>query len=595
MLQELRIRDLAIIEDLRVEFAPGLNVLSGETGAGKSILVDALGLVVGGRAASDLLRAGAEAAVVEAVFRLSARPDVRETLAALGLDPADEMVVRRSVAPGGKGKAHVNGSPVTQAMLSEITDALVEIHGQHEHQRLLRREFHLDCLDRAAALSDLRARVAQAARRAGDLARERNALRLSVEERIRQIDYLRFQVDEIRKADPEPGEDERLAAERSRLAHAARLAEIAAGAEAGLYSGEGAAVDVLGRAATALREGARLDPSLAAGAERVEAALREVEDVAAGLRDYAEKAVLDPDRLAEVDARLEALRKLARKYGPGMDGVRAALAQAEEKLALLEGHDERLAAIEKACTAAEDEGRALARELSAARRRAAWGLERKVREELAALGMPQGAFEVHFADEPFPPPGFGERGADRVEFLFSPNPGEPPRPLSRVASGGELARTMLALQNVLAAGDLPTTFVFDEADAGVGGRLADAVGRRLSDLASTHQVLCITHLPQIAARGAWHLRVIKEQRRGRTTARVEPLEGEARVEEIARMSGGAQVTETTRAHARDLLARGARDARPDPGASAPPPSGAAGRPGRDRALVRGRDGRPRPV
>ncbi len=568
MLQELRIRDLAIIEDLRVEFAPGLNVLSGETGAGKSILVDALGLVVGGRAASDLLRAGAEAAVVEAVFRLDGRPDVRGKLEALGLDASGEMVVRRSVAPGGKGRAWVNGSPVTQAMLAEITDALVEIHGQHEHQRLLRREFHLDCLDRSAGLLDRRAGIAETARRARELAREREALRLSVEERIRQIDYLRFQVDEIRKADPQPGEDGRLVAERARLAHAARLAEVAAGAEEGLYSGEGAAVDALGRAAAALREGARLDRGLGAGAERVEAALREIEDVAAELRDYAEKAVLDPERLAEVDARLETLRRLARKYGPGIEDVLAALGSAEEKLALLEGHDERLAAIEKGCAEAEEEGRARARELSAARRQAARALERKVREELTTLGMPQALFEVHFDEGPPPPPGFTERGADRVEFLFSPNPGEPPRPLARVASGGELARTMLALQNVLAAGDLPTTFVFDEADAGVGGRLADAVGRRLADLAAGHQVLCITHLPQIAARGAWHLRVIKEQRKARTVARVEVLEGDARVEEIARMSGGAQVTETTRAHARDLLSRGARDARaesPEPG------------------------------
>ncbi len=572
MLLELRIRDLAIIEDLRVQFAPGLNVLSGETGAGKSILVDALGLVVGGRAAPDLVRAGAEAAVVEALFRVDARPDVRERLEAQGLEARDEMVIRRSVAAEGKGRAWVNGSPVTQAMLAGITDALVEIHGQHEHQRLLRRDFHLDCLDRAAGLLESRARMSEAARCARDLGRERDALSVSVQDRLREIDLLRFQVDEIRKADPQPGEDARLDAERARLTHAARLAEIATGAEAGLYSGEGAAVDSLGRVAAALREGARLDPALGAGAERVEGALREVEDVAADLRGYAERGVFDPERLAEVDARLEILRRLTRKHGPGIEAVLAAQAAAEERLALLEGHDERLAAIEKACARAEDEGRARARELSAARRRAARGRERKVREELSALGMAQAAFEVRFDGEPPPPPGFGERGADRLEFLFSPNPGEPPRPLARVASGGELARTMLALQNVLAAGDVPTTFVFDEADAGVGGRLADAVGRRLADLAAGHQVLCITHLPQIAARGAWHLRVIKEPQGSRTVARVERLEGEARVEEVARMSGGAQVTETTRAHARDLLSRGARDAREGSGRQVLPAS-----------------------
>ena len=558
MLRELRIRDMAIIEDLCVEFTPGLNVLSGETGAGKSIVVDALDLALGGRGSGDLVRAGAETALVEAVFDLSRRSDARERLAGLGLEAGDELVVRRVLAPGSKGKIHVNGGAVTQGMLAQATEALVEIHGQHEHQRLLRRELHLEVLDRAAGLLPLCARVAETARRARELVRERDALRMSEDDRLRQIDYLRFQVNEIRGADLQPGEEERLVSERARLTHAARLAEIAAGAEAGLYSGEGAAVDTLGRVVAALREGARLDASLGEVAERIEGILREAEDAATTLRDYAREAVLDPERLEALEVRLETVRKLTRKYGPDVDGVLHTLASAQESLAALEGHDERLASIEAQCAAVVAQGGALAEELSSKRKRASQGLARKVCKELEALGLARAVFQVPVTGETFAFPGFGEQGRDRVEFLFSSNPGEPPRALARIASGGELARTMLAIQNVLAASDLPSTLVFDEADAGVGGRVADAVGQRLSDLAATHQVLCITHLPQIAARGARHLRVWKEARQGRTIARVEALVGDDRVEEIARMSGGATITQTTRAHARELLARSAR-------------------------------------
>jgi DNA repair protein RecN (Recombination protein N) len=438
-------------------------------------------------------------------------------------------------------------------MLAQALGTLAEIHGQHEHQRLLHRESHLDLLDRAADLLELRGRLAEAVERWRGFDRERESLRVSEEDRLRQIDYLRFQIREILEVDPEPGEDERLGAERARLTHAVRLAEAAGGAEAALYSGEGAVVEGLGRTAAALREAGRLDASVRPVAERVESALRECEDIAATLRDYAGGIVFDPERLAEVEGRLETLRRLLRKYGPGIDAVRGALDAAQARLAGLEARDERFAGLEAECEAAREAGAALAEELSAARRRAARVLGRKVQKELEALGLGKAAFHVGVSPETLPPPGFGERGLDRIEFGFAPNPGEPPRPLARIASGGELARTMLAIQNVLAGNDLPATLVFDEADAGVSGRIADAVGQRLSDLAGRHQVICLTHMPQIAARGGRHLRVRKEIVGGRTVARLEPVEQDARVEEIARMSGGAQVSATTRAHARELL------------------------------------------
>jgi DNA repair protein RecN (Recombination protein N) len=378
MLQELRIRDLAIIENLRVEFAPGLNVVSGETGAGKSIVIDALTLALGGRATTDIVRAGAEKTIVEAVFRIDRRPDVRERLEALGLDPEDEQVIRRTVSAAGKSKAHLNGSPVTQGMLAQALGTLAEIHGQHEHQRLLQRESHLDLLDRAADLLELRGRLAEAVERWRGFDRERESLRVSEEDRLRQIDYLRFQIREILEVDPEPGEDERLGAERARLTHAVRLAEAAGGAEAALYSGEGAVVEGLGRTAAALREAGRLDASVRPVAERVESALRECEDIAATLRDYAGGIVFDPERLAEVEGRLETLRRLLRKYGPGIDAVRGALDAAQARLAGLEARDERFAGLEAECEAAREAGAALAEELSAARRRAARVLGRKV-------------------------------------------------------------------------------------------------------------------------------------------------------------------------------------------------------------------------
>lgn len=558
MLLELRVRDLAIIESVRAEFGPGLNVLSGETGAGKSIVVDALSLALGGRAAGELVRAGVDRAVVEAVFRIDERPDLMERLQAQGLEADGEIVVRREIVEGGRGRAWLNGSPVTQGMLSQLLDEMVEIHGQHEHQRLLRREAQLVLLDRAGKGEALRERLAGKMREWRSLDAERTRLRMSEEERLRQIDYLRFQIDEIAQAAPEPGEEEDLAGQRGRLANAARLLESAAGAEAGLYSGEGAVVESIGRAATSLAQAGSLDPGLAPLAARLEAALREIEDIARELGDYATKLTHDPERLAEVEERLETLRRLMRKYGPALSDVCASLDQARAELASLEGRDERIAEIEEACAALAAEGAELSRELSSVRARTAAALSRRVAKELEALGMGRATFQVAVTPIELPPPGFGERGSDSVEFLISPNPGEPPRALARIASGGELSRVMLALQTVLAESEKPATLVFDEADAGVGGRVADAVGQRLAGLAAAHQVICLTHLPQIAARGDRHLRVTKAEAEGRTVARLSAIDGDARVEEIARMSGGAAVTEATRAHARDLLRRSGR-------------------------------------
>ena len=553
MLQELQVRDFAIIDNIRAEFGPGLNVISGETGAGKSIVVDALALALGGRATDDLVRAGAASAVIEAVFNISARPELRDRMAQLGLDPAEELVVRRTVASGGKGSAHVNGSPVTLAMLASLTGDLVEIHGQHEHQRFLRTETQRDLLDRAAKLQEPRKALAGAFADWRRLQAESEKLRVSEEERLRQIDYLRFQIEEIAQAEPEPGEDERLVAEQARLANAGRLLESVGGAEALLYSGDGAVVETLGQVTGSLASSAALDADLRPLCERLSGALREIEDIAAALRGYASDVVHDPARLALLEDRLEALRKLMRKYGPTLAEVQSALGSARASLSALEGRDARLAEIGTALAKGQGEGEAIAQRISATRARAGSALARRVCKEIEALGMGKASLQVRVSREECPPPGFGELGWDRVEFLLSPNPGEPARPLARIASGGELSRVTLALHTVLAESERPATLVFDEADAGVGGRVADAVGVRLGGLAATHQVICLTHLPQIAARGDRHLGVSKVSGRGRTTVRLSEITGEDRVEEIARMSGGAKISEKTRAHARDLL------------------------------------------
>ncbi len=560
MIETLRIESLALVERVELEFGPGLNVLTGETGAGKSIVLGALGLLAGARAESDAVRAGAAEAVVEAVFRTERLPALEAELRARGLD-ADlhELVVRRSVSAAGRSRAQVAGSLVPSSTLAELLGGRLEISSQHGSQALLRPESHGELLDSFGGLELERATVAAGyaeLRRLDQALAELGALR---EERARREDFLAFQVREIDEAKLVPGELAALAGERTRLAHAERLAAEAAAAAAGLAgeAGEPESAPARDRVAEALRRleaAARLDPELSPLGERLRGVAAELADLAAELERYASRLEADPERLGAVEERLVLLERLRRKYGPDEAAILAFREGAAEELAVVAGTEERLEALARErAEAAEALARAAA-ELGRGRREAAARLVSAVEPALHELALAGARFEV--ALEPAQPaPGLpcGPTGAEVPEFRFSANAGEVARGLRRVASGGELSRLFLALKNVLRRAEPGMVLVFDEVDAGVGGRVADRMGRVLAELASEHQVLCITHLPQVAARGATHFRVEKVEEGGRTVVRVRRLSERERVEEIARMAGGETVSEATRRHARELL------------------------------------------
>jgi len=562
VIETLRIENLALVERVELEFGPGLNVLTGETGAGKSIVLGALGLLAGARAESEAVRSGADEAVVEAVFRIARLPALEAELRARGLD-ADlhELVVRRSVSAGGRSRAQVAGRLVPASTLAELLAGRLEISSQHGSQALLRPESHGELLDAFGGLEAERSAVAAGYAELRRLDHALAELESAREESARREDFLGFQVREIDEAKLVPGELAALAAERTRLAHAERLAAEAAAAAAGL-AGEGAGGDpesapARDRVAEALRRldaAARIDPELGSLGERLRGVAAELADVAAELERYASGLEADPERLGGVEERLALLERLRRKYGPDEATILGFRERAAEELAAVAGTDQRLAALARERVgAAEGLARAAAR-LTQGRREAADRLARAVEPALHELALPGARFEV--ALEPAQAgPGLpcGPAGAEAPEFRFSANAGEAPRGLRRVASGGELSRLFLALKNVLRRADPGMVLVFDEVDAGIGGRVADRVGRVLEELAGEHQVLCITHLPQVAARGATHFRVEKLEQSGRTVVRVRRLAQRERVEEIARMAGGETVSDATRRHARELL------------------------------------------
>lgn len=555
MIELLRIRDFALVDAVELELGSGFTALTGETGAGKSILLQALGLLLGERASREGVRAGAEAARVEGLFSPagSARAAAAAILDEAGIpwEDGEPLMVARTVGADGRSRAHVNGALAPLAVLARLGTHLVEVSSQHQHQGLLREETHLDLLDASLDAAGRKAQDAYRGAFASWRAAEAEVGRLeTLEARARdRAEMLRFQVQELRAARIEPGEGERLRGERDLLAHAEKLLEAYGVAETELYSGAEAALDRLARACRAVEDAARRDPGAGPILELLAEAKAPLEEAALRLRDRREKLEADPGRLEAVEERLETLRRLERKHGTGEEALLAKLQALEAELWEAENTE---FALEKARAARGRAAAALeaaAAELRDARRRAGAELARRVGAELEALALGRSAFAV--AVEPGQA---GPDGADEVRFLLAPNPGEPPLPLARIASGGELSRVLLALKNAL-RDTAVETLVFDEVDAGIGGAVADAVGERLAALAPACQVLCITHLPQIASRAARHLRVEKLLDGGRTVTRVRPLDPEERIEELARMLGGRHVTRTTREHARELVER----------------------------------------
>jgi DNA repair protein RecN (Recombination protein N) len=549
MLHALHIENLAIIDRLEVHFTAGLNALTGETGAGKSILIDALNLALGERADPTLIRAGAEKLRVNAVFELPNDAELRALLDELGVEPEEGLLyLSREVQAGGRSIARINGQPTPLNALKAVGERLVDLHGQHEHQSLLKPSSHLEFLDRwlgEPALS-LRAQVRETVQALRQAERELAELTEREREREQMLDLYRFQVDEIRKANLQPGEDEQLETEERRLTHAEKLIALAGGAYDALMS-ENGAYDQAAHASRNLTEIARIDPSIAEWGDMLEGALAQIEEVARNLRAYAESIEYDPARLEEVIARLELIKRLKRKYGDTIEAVLEYAAHAESKLHALETQTERREALEAQIAELQARAVALCEQLSQLRKAGAQRFAETVQACLRDLAMERAEFLVEVRPKPM-----DASGADSVEFLFSANPGEPPRPLSKIASGGEMSRVMLALKTALADAAPVPTLVFDEIDAGLGGRTAHAVGEKLAELARHCQILCITHLPQIASRARYHLAIEKQTDGDTTRVQVHSLEGEARVHEIARMLTG-EPTETALQHARELL------------------------------------------
>lgn len=547
MLTELAVENFALVEKLRIHFGPGLNLLTGETGAGKSILLGALGMVLGERTGVDCVRYGSDRARVEAVFTLDGVPaQLLEALDTLGIEAEEgTLILTRELQASGKSTARINGRIVTVGTLKAVGDVLVDIHGQHAHQSLLQSERHVEILDAWAESEPLRAKVHEAYQARRAIEEERANLLRDARERARNLDLLAFQRDEIDAAALRPGEEEEAAAERARLAGAERLHAAANAAYEGLRSG---ALDALSRAVAEIERAARIDERLKSLLDTLQCALYGAEDAAREARSYRDAIEFNPVRLDEIEARLDQLKTLKRKYGDSIEEILAYRQEISGRLDVLENADARLADLEASLNGASATLDACARRLTDHRTEAASGLASSIQNELGALAMAATRFAV--AIEPcFPGPG----GADTVEFLISPNPGEPLKPLAKIASGGEISRVMLALKSVLARMHIVPTLVFDEVDSGIGGRTAGVLAEKLRTLADAAQVVCITHLPQVAARGQTHFFIEKRETGGRTTVSVTALDAESRVGELARMLGGGD-SEAVLAHARELVA-----------------------------------------
>ena len=536
MIRYLSIRNLAVIESATIEFEQAFNVLTGETGAGKSILVEAVGLLLGGRASQDLVRTGEDLATVEAIFD----------------DSGEEVIVRREITAQGRSRALINGDLATATALRELAARLVELHGQHEHQQLLDPEQHIPLLDAWAKLGGLQQEVAAAYQLVSRLRQQLDRLRMDSRERAARLELVEFQLSELSKANLRPGEDEELAALRHVLRSADAIHRLCAESYADLYESETSALTSLSRVWKRVGDLAVIDPRFSSYLEQRDAVKAQLEDLAFTLRDFAEGIDASPARLEEVEDRLAMLERLKRKHGPTLEDCIATRDSLAAEQAALGGGAASAATIDEELRQASAAFIERARILSTARGAAAERFARALQPELADLAMERTRFEVRLrssAEEGQ----WSERGIDRGEFFLSPNVGEELRPLARIVSGGELSRVMLALKTLAAAEQPGKTLIFDEVDAGIGGRVASVVGRKLRTLGQRFQVLCITHLPQIAAAGTTHFSIEKRVRGGRTQTSVRRLPLEERVEEIARMIGGAHAGSQAKASARELL------------------------------------------
>ena len=547
MLRELSVKNFAIIESETLRLGEGLNVLTGETGAGKSILIEALGFLLGARGSSSWLRAGADRLEVTGLFDSKDFPkEIRTQFKIV----APTVMVRRELDASGKTRAIINSQSAALSVLAALGEKLVDFHGQHEHQTLVRPSAQLDLLDRFGGLEAELGEAEEAFTAWSGLRAELESAQMSDEERRRRVELARFQLQELDEADLKPGEEEELEAALPRLKNAERLRTLAGGAYQLLYEDEGAILSGLQKAARSLAELSKIDESMRATQDALEAARLSLEDIAHGLGDYRGKMEADPGKLDAILSRQDALSRLKKKYGPTVEALIAARERAAVELSRLENSEQRQDELEIKLAEAHKKLDAVCEKLHKARLKAASKLETRVLKELKTLGMASSQFSVSVEMEEGR---YGKTGADAVEFMLAANPGEPMRKLSAVASGGELSRVMLALKTVFAQADQIPVLVFDEVDAGIGGTVARAVGTKLAALGQGRQVLCVTHLPQVACFGREHFQVMKEVAGGRTKVGVTRLDGAHRLEALALMLGGREATAASRKHAQELL------------------------------------------
>lgn len=554
MLVELSIKDFAIIDSLTVSFGRGLNIFTGETGAGKSIIMDAISLILGDRASSDIIRATKEEALVEAMFDVAGHAGVEEVLSVAGIPFSDDLIIRRIVQRAGRNRVYINGSLATLVTLTEVGRLLIDIYGQSEHQSLTRPDEHMEILDSFGGLGRLRAYMAGTYREYITRKKELDTLLHDSKTTSEKKEFLEFQLKEITEAALSEGEEEELKKLKERLSNSEKIKNITEEAERLLYSEAGSAVERLGSVVKALKDLSALDERLADKAKVLETSLFEIEETASFLRSYSESIEADPDGLENVLSRIDLINRLKKKYGPTVAEILKKRDGIEKELSGLSDFEEKKVALEAAAKEAREKAAEAAASLTDARMASSGELEKRIEEEIGGLGMKGAVFEVSVETERNPDgsPRFGEKGAERVNFFIAVNKGEGLKPLAKVASGGELSRLMLAIKSVTAAGRVPT-LIFDEIDTGVGGAMAQVVGLKLKEVAAANQVLCITHSPQIAAFADRHFGVEKKTSEGRTTTRVAELGSADSLEHISRMLGGMKVTDITRRHATELV------------------------------------------
>lgn len=547
MLQELHIKNFAIIDEVTIAFGQGLNVLTGETGAGKSIVIDAVKVLLGDKVSQEIIRDGHGEALVEGIFDISLRTSVQNTLEKVGIVSDDELLLKRVIPKTGKNRVYINGNIATLSMLAKIGENLIDIYGQHDHQSLIKPWSHLDILDTYGALWPLREKIKEGYKKLTSLQKEIKRLKSQAETRDKDIELLSYQLEEIGGGHLKIGEEEELQKEKEKLKYSEGIIEATQEGFKVLYSSEGSVLERMADITEGLKKVSTVDEKLNRFSESLQSIAFQLEDIALELRDYSKDVDVAPEHLEEIEERLTFLAKLKRKYDDDVEGILKIGEEVKRRLEEISKSDEREKEVEKELDLTEGSVRNLAEKASTRRKEFSQGLKEGVEKELSGLGMNKASFEVRIEDKQM-----SDKGVDSVEFFLSANPGEQVKPLSKIASGGELSRIMLALKLVGKTVGVPT-LIFDEVDSGVGGKVADEVGMRLRRLSLEHQVFCITHLPQIASYGITHYHVLKEEKAGRTVVKVERLDEVERIHEVSRMLGGASITEKTREHAEEML------------------------------------------